>query len=537
MQQQQYDRFSNGVHTPTARDLVAVLFRHRRVLAVSFLTIFLAVILYAVLQPKRYEAEMKILVKRERADPVVSAENSISSQLEPLVTEEELNSEVELLKSRDLLEKVVIDCDLARPPHSRLGALLGWLRRPNAEPEFNREAAIAAAVQALQARLSAEVVKKTNLIAVNYRSQDPNQAARVLTKLGDLYLEKHLAVHRPPGAFDFFQHASQQYRKGLTEAESRLVDFSQGAAGLSPELEKQLTLQKLADFDASLKQTEVNVAETQRRIGVLQQELAATPARTVTQVRSLDDATLLSQLRSNLLNLELKRTDLLGKFEPGYRLVQDVDRQIAQTREALAKAEQSQLREQTTDRDLTYEWIAGELAKAKADLAGLQAQERGTAQAVQGYQENARYLEQKQMVHDDLVRSVKTAEENYLLYVRKEEEARISDALDRKRIINVAIAEAATVPSFPSNRRSLLVLFGMLLASVTSVGLAFGAEYLDPTFRTPDEVTTFLNIPVLAAVPQNDSGRHSNGHGHSSGANGNGFSASHGNSGVRAYRI
>jgi uncharacterized protein involved in exopolysaccharide biosynthesis len=223
----------------------------------------------------------------------------------------------------------------------------------------------------------------------------------------------------------------------------------------------------------------------------------------VTQIRNADDAILLSQLRSNLLTLELKRTELLGKFEPSYRLVQEVEAQIAQTRAALATAEKSPQHEETTDRDPTYQWVREELAKAKADLAGLQARGEATALAVRSYRENARSLEQKEVVQDDLIRTVKATEGNYLLYLRKQEEARISDALDRRRIINVAIAEAATVPSLPSNNRSLTVLVGLLLAILTSVGLALGSEYLDPTFRTPDEVSSFLNIPVLAAMPKN----------------------------------
>jgi hypothetical protein len=45
--------------------------------------------------------------------------------------------------------------------------------------------------------------------------------------------------------------------------------------------------------------------------------------------------------------------------------------------------------------------------------------------------------------------------------------------------------------------------FPLLLATLTSLGLAFGSEYLNTTFRTPEEVVSFLNIPVLAAMPQN----------------------------------
>jgi len=41
---------------------------------------------------------------------------------------------------------------------------------------------------------------------------------------------------------------------------------------------------------------------------------------------------------------------------------------------------------------------------------------------------------------------------DYLLYLHKQEEARISDALDRQRISNVVVAEAATVPFKPQAR-------------------------------------------------------------------------------------
>jgi hypothetical protein len=77
-------------------------------------------------------------------------------------------------------------------------------------------------------------------------------------------------------------------------------------------------------------------------------------------------------------------------------------------------------------------------------------------------------------------------------------------------------------------------MLGLLLASVVSVGLAFTLDYLDPSFRTPLEVLNELNIPVLAAVPHQQNGKHrvhatngngNNGHGsngHGNGINGNG---------------
>lgn len=493
----------NGVPSPKARDLLAIVFRHRRLMVNSFLGILCGSILVAVAQPHRYAAGMKILVKRERVDPVATSEGSGQPQLGIEVTEEELNSELELLKGRDLLEKIVIACDLSHQqnnwPWSKLPAAI---RVPAGAHTVDEDTQTARAVVKLEKQLKVEVVKKTNLITVRYESRDPELAARVLTMLANLYLEKHVAVHRPPGAFDFFHQETELYRKGLSDAEARLVDFSHRGTVVSAQLQKEVALQKLAEFEAMQRQTEASIAETQQRIGTLEQQKASIPARIITQVRNSDDAMLLSQLRSNLLALELKRTELLEKFEPTYRPVQEVDAEIAQTRTSLAAAEKSQLHEETTDRDPAHEWVTEELAKARAELAGLQARGKATARTVRSYQQSAQSLEQKEIVQNDLLRTVKATEGNYLFYLRKEEEARMSDALDRRRILNVAVAEAATVPLLPLNDRSLTVLVGLLLAIVTSTGLAFASECLDSTFRTPDEVRLFLNIPVLAAMPQ-----------------------------------
>jgi capsular polysaccharide biosynthesis protein len=106
----------------------------------------------------------------------------------------------------------------------------------------------------------------------------------------------------------------------------------------------------------------------------------------------------------------------------------------------------------------------------------------------------------KEVVQADLMRSIKATEDNYLLSQRKEEEARISDALDRGRILNVALAEAPTAPVLPSSYRLQTIGFGFLLSIVVSAALALVAERMDSTFRTADEVAVILNVPVLAAL-------------------------------------
>ena len=524
------------------RNLLTIGFLHRRVVVLSFLGVFTGAVLFAVLQPNRYEATMRFLVKRDRVDPVVTPATNVA-QVNPDVREEELNSEVELIQSSELLEKIVVTYGLQHQKSS-LSAIISNLfspshqSKPNIASNENRkqwpdeksgasavmqpsdiqaasalpppllqdaeeQVLIARATKKLQKTVKVAPVKKTDLIEVTYESKDPQLAARVLSTLANLYLQKHVLVHSQPGAGDFFEQQTKQNQDALSQAEATLKDFTQHSGVVSAPLEKEVAVQKLADLQVILNQTNASITETEQRIRVLENEAASTPTRMVTQVRDSDDGALLSQIRSNLLTLEQKRIELLGKFEPTYRSVQEIDKEIAQARSALATAEKSKLHDETTDRDPTHEWVISELAKARADVAGLRARAETVAVSLQSYEDKVRSLGEKEITEQNLVRNVKSAEENYLLYLHKQQEARASEALDRGRILNVSIAEAATVPTLPANHRGLIVIFGFLLALFISGGLAFASESMDSTFRTPHEVESLLETPVLAAIPHN----------------------------------
>ncbi len=493
------------MRSPTLRDFMAVFFRHWVLIVSAFLAILLGVVLATWIYPKTYETQLKILVKRERPDPIVTTEASSQPLTIRDVTQEDLNSEAELLKGRDLLEKVVVTCGLHTiQSQSVLGRLASaWSSRTSGPAD--QDLRIPQAVRDLEKSLRVEVISKSKLIDVRYQSHDPHLAAKVLDTLSGLYLEKHLAVHRPAGALDFFQEQADEYRKGLEEAERRLAEFSRKKGVVSIEIQRDIAVRKQSDFETQLRESQAAEAALEQRIKSLETQAASTPERVVTQVRTSDNAVLLQQLRSTLLALELKRTELLTKFEPGYRAVQEVETQIAQAREALEQAEKNSIRDETTDLDKTRQWLDEELARARAERVTQKARSAELAKSVAASRQNASQMGSREMEHQDLVRAAKTAEANYLMYLRKQEEARISDALDRQRIVNVAIAEAPTVPALPSSPRwDLNLILGFVLAVLASLGLAFAADYMDPSFRTPDEVEGYLGLQVLAATPRTE---------------------------------
>src|SRR5260370_14134110 len=354
---------------------------------------------------------MKSLVRHERAESVVSPERESPVQWCSEVSEEEMQSEAELIKSRDLLTQVVVACDL-----QNLGVSPLWNRAGDKDDQR-----VSRAVLALEKNLTVQPIKLTNLISVAYKSKDPQLAARVLNSLASLYVEEHLAMHRAPGEFDFFHQQAEEYRKALANAEAKLTDFSREQGVVNPALEKEIAVRKLAEFDAEAKSAQATIAATRQSIRTLESQLSSLPKRETTQVRTSDNPQLMERMKSKLLELELKRTELLTKFEPTYRPVQEVDEQIAQTREAIATAEKTPLRDEITDRDPTYEALRSELAKSKTELAATEARAAAMSALVRTYRTESQQLDHKKALHESLLRPPKSTHKNYTLHPHNNE--------------------------------------------------------------------------------------------------------------------
>jgi uncharacterized protein involved in exopolysaccharide biosynthesis len=397
-----------------------------------------------------------------------------------------------LIQSREVLERVVTAIGLDRFLPERIAS----------EPA---QARMAAAVEAVRDDLTVDPIRKTTMIRVAYKSQDPQLAARVLKELSTVYLEKHLAVRRPAGAYDFFTQQTQRYTEELDTAQRALAAFAQRERVVAATTEKEIMLRKQNEFESDLDRTEATIADLTRRLDEIERQIRTTPNRQVTQVRDVGNIEMLRGLKNDILKLEIERSDMLTKFTSTYPPLVRLEERLAQLREAQAGAEQTPLRDETTDQNPTWQWLRNEAARVRTERAALTAKAAALRRTVTDYGTRAARLDRQSVDEAELQRAVKVAEENQTLYRRKQEEARVSDALDRTRIANVAVAESPVAPQTPNgSRRGLLFVAGMLLAAALSVCMAHLLEVLAPAFHTGDEVTRLLDIPVLATTPSND---------------------------------
>jgi uncharacterized protein involved in exopolysaccharide biosynthesis len=479
----------------TLRDLVTPLFRRKKALALSFLGFGVLAILATWMLSSSYKCRMEVLVNRERVDASVTPQTTAQAPLNPLpLTEEEINSEAELMVSPDLMREVVLANNLQERERHTLTAKL----MPQQEDEWY----ISKAADHLAKGLNIEVVKKTNMIAVSYKSADPKIAFGVMDKLAGLYMQKHLTVHRPTGSFEFFSKETEKYRAALEKSEAALSAFGTTEGIAAPEAQKtnlaQVTMNQLAAYHNA----QQAMAAAKERIAADERQMKTIPARSSTQQVTNSADILLQQLQTNLLAAQIKRTQLAMKYDPTYPLVQEADKEIAQTEAAIAEAKKQNYVNETTDRDPTYELLREDMAKAQSELAAQTATAAALKKSLDSMQAEMVKLDVKSVKQADLLRAVKADESNYLLYLTKREQERTSDALDQKRIGNVAIAVPPVMPMLPAYSPLLVMVIGCFMAVMLSIGTAYVVDYLDTSFRTPAEVFDTLQIPVLAFVPK-----------------------------------
>jgi len=498
-----------GLHS--LRDFLTIVFKRRRLIVAFFLTTVVVVTLGTLLSPPTYEARAAILVKKASAEiPLVPSKSSqlIISQL----TQEDLNSEVAILRSRRALEEALRT--LGVDESWRKDGLLQQARRAVGErlgaPQLSYFDEM---VLHLQRKLSVELVRKSNVLEVSYRHRDPEWAVQLVEALTERYIAGRSQLYRSPGAVTFFDEETRAAAARLENAERALEAYSTeagvsvlGLPGDSGSLaaETEATLRRMADFEKLRGETQVQVRQQAERAAALEAQLAAEPERLRSSLRLNQDPTT-EELEKALVALQLRRDALVQDYTPANRRVRDLDEQIRTTEERLKAAEGQVASINRTEINTVHQELKTQLLATRADLRGARARYRSLEAQVASQRQRLDDLSQTGLTTDSLRRESKAAEEAYMLYQKKHEETRISVAMDQ-HIVSVSIAQPAEVSLKPvSPRKTLNLLLALVLGSMGGLGLAFATEYFDHSFSTGHDLEARLGIPLLGAIPDQES--------------------------------
>jgi uncharacterized protein involved in exopolysaccharide biosynthesis len=463
---------------PTAlTDVVTAFFRNDYKIAAAVLVFLALLTSFFIFRPKHYESRMVFLVRAEGAALPITSFDDHSQPTMP-ISDVQIGTEIELLSGTELHRQVI----------STLHPGLSIADLDRRLLTFNKD-------------LTVLPVPKTTLISVTYSAPSKEEANRTLATLGQLYLAYRASIRGTDGTYAFFDQQANRYYKMLQEDQVALAAFNQEYRVTSMSSEKDELVHKMADARANAYETEASNREADKQIQAMVAMRSKLPARITTQRRDLPDQATAERLNSSLVELQNKRVELLTKYYPTDRHVQELDEQITNTRQALERAQNSKSTEVQTDLNPIRQDVEADLEKAEYRSAGLQARHRSLLTQVSDYSAKLEELNQLTAKYEDLTRKVKQDESSYDLYFKRREDARINRNLDTDKLANVRQIDGPGVVPQSSMQLALSMTSVYVIGVLSIVGVGVLMGLWSPRFHSPWELETAIGAPVLATIP------------------------------------
>lgn len=448
----------------SVRDLLQIIFKYKaRMTAVFFAVVALAVLI-TFLVPPVYEAKSTLMVKLGR-EHIYRPELGEGRPSLFLTQEGAINSEIQILKSRDLLKKVVTEIG-----HEKMyGDMLQFFS--------TRSAPVEAAVMQFERDMRAENKMRSDVIQVSFLHRDPEIAAKAVNLLVNHFKEKHLQVFSGLTT-PFLERQLAAYRDRLRDSEINVEVFKQKHRIYSIDEQRAQLFRRRGELDTALMNVQNQINELKQKQNFV---------RAHTDLESERSAAI-DAGRNQLLALQLKERELLRKYKETSQTVRSVREEIRLVGDLL---------EQQKKKNTNLE-----ILKIQADLNGLKVRGGNLSRSISRIDADIQALDAREREFQNLKRDLTVNESNYNTYLRKLEEARISDDMDRQKIANISVIQAASMPIDPVKpQKGYNLMLGAVLGALAALGSGFLSEYASQGLSSPEAVRKRLDLPVLASFP------------------------------------
>ena len=460
-----------------------ILFRHRWVVLGVTVGCLCIGALVTFLSTPIYRASTTIQIDREPAK-VVNIEEiqaNLGSDAGFYATQ------YEILKSRSLAERVASNLSvedlrqfaqkntpspwrklahaivaLVHPPPSDSGDEVGDLQRDVTE--------------AIMTRLSVQPVGTSRVVRLSFEYPDASWAERIANAVANSFVALTLERRFEASSYarNFLDDRLKELKVKLEDSEAQVVRYAQEQKIVNVDERKSLVTANLEALNQQLAETSRERVKAEQ----LLQQAETTDGLSLPQV--LDDESV-RKMREDRAELAAQYQDQLSFFKPAYpemgklkAQIDELDRQI----QAAVGVVKDSLRAQ-------YDAVKSEEASLSRELEQLKAE--------------ALDLESRGIRYRILQREVDTNRQLYDGLLQRFKEVGVAGAVSTN---NVSVVDAAERPPTPARPRLSVNLALALAFGLFSGGLAaFGIEFLDDTFKVPEDVEGSLNLPVLGIIP------------------------------------
>ncbi|RWK43865.1 exopolysaccharide transport family protein [Mesorhizobium sp.] len=382
------------------RQLFASLARNwLRILAVSLVVTGLAFALTWLATP-HYRAETRLLI--ETRESVYTRPDGTNDNDKPILDEEGVTSQVEVISSTDILKQVAQKLDLSRLPEfdetadmpalSRLLVVAGLKSDPNEIPPEER------VLTKMREKLNVYRVEKSRVIVIEFSSEDPKLAAEIPNAIADAYIsvQGKANVESNSAATDWLAPEIADLSKRVKDAEAKVASYRAQSDLLIGGNNSVLATQQLSELSSELSRVRANRASAAATADSVRRALQN--GGSLDAVPEVLSSELIQRLRERQVELKTNIADLSTSLldnHPRIRALRsqlaDLDRQIRNEAEKImtglmTQAQTAQARENQLVADVnTLKAASARAGDQQVELDALQREATAQRQLLESY--------------------------------------------------------------------------------------------------------------------------------------------------------
>ncbi len=473
----------SGDDRSTLESYWRIIWRRKWLIGLFVVVTTLAVLVVSFLVTPIYEASATLHIKEPM--PSLLGGEFLGSGLSAIPVKEEINTQIEILKSRSLLEQV-----------NGQEELIEKFKIRKELPEGQR---LQLALARLRKDLSVANVPNTRLIRISVRSPEPELAREIASSISRAFIERDLQSRRSEAnaVLSFVSEQVEQVSERLKVAEEELLRYKEDQRIGVIDEETKLKVGLVAQLESSFQQVRVERAVLGARITALlgqlgpgarnQGSLAAAASNPA--VARLQDR--LTEARLELARLESGSSSAVQRAEELKGRIDILERQIQEEITLNARSARSAAVDST---------MQMQLAEYKSRDVILEAQEKALRSLMAMHEADINKLPAKEINLIRLERARSINDELYAALMKAKNEAQIESA---SQIGNIDIVDPAFTPLDPVRPNKLQnLIIGLVVSLILGVSLAFLLDHFDHTVKSEEEVKKLLGVPTLGLIPR-----------------------------------
>ncbi|MBK8176019.1 MAG: polysaccharide biosynthesis tyrosine autokinase [Rhodospirillales bacterium] len=479
----------------------------RRMWAIVLPAVLTAMVVAAfmVATPSYYDATSSVMI-----DPRETKLPDLQSVLSGMLTDDEaMASELAVISSRDLAYRVVDFYDLVNDPEFNddidpsefsqiTSGIKDWIKtqliaiglkdppKPQT-PEEETAAEKAGVVDNYLDALSPELVTKSRVISITFRSMDPERAANVANKVADLYVREGLEAHYDATrrATEFLTGKIADLRQTV-DASDRAVEKFRSQAGLLQTNAGTLLSQQISDLNGQLILVRASRAEAEARLSQARQLIRTSGSAEAAQ--DVLKSPIVQQLIEQETQTKLKVAELNDEYGARHPRMVAAKAELADV-QAKIKREVSKV----------VNGLENEVGIARAREETLQKSLDSLKSQLS--QSNASEVKLRALQLDaDADRAMLQTFLNNVQQTSSQLDSSVNDSNARV----ISHADIPDKPAFPP--KTLIVLVAFIASGLLAALIVLGIEQMDSGYRSGAQVEKGTGLRTLSLIPLTRSG-------------------------------